>query len=116
MTYFLLAKEFTSSQHSTMKLGATIFAFLAGPGIVASSPENNPKLTCVSYDADLTSEGCYVDSGSPRTLTGTGGNFDANTPQACGDYCGRLGYKYAGVEYSRLVKYNSELNQSDLMI
>ncbi|KIY43224.1 copper radical oxidase [Fistulina hepatica ATCC 64428] len=56
----------------------------------------------VDLPGNWTSEGCYTDSTTARTLTGSSySSTDNMTVENCIDYCDTQDYIYAGVEYSQ---------------
>jgi beta-D-xylosidase 4 len=51
------------------------------------------------YHAKIKNLGCWTDS-TTRTLSGKSSSSALNSPQYCADYCGNMGFKYSGVEYT----------------
>jgi hypothetical protein len=50
--------------------------------------------------AGWTSQGCYLDTGNPRTLNAASFAGNTVTEESCVTFCNGKGYIYAGVEYS----------------
>ncbi|KAH7304755.1 glycosyl hydrolase family 3 N terminal domain-containing protein [Stachybotrys elegans] len=54
-----------------------------------------------SFAANLSYIGCYTDTSRDRALADSFVLIRENSVDVCSDLCGRLGYKYAGVEFGR---------------
>lgn len=97
------------SQYFRMKLTlVTSLCLVARAPVVAASAlsgsaalEKRACLPALNYTVEIEYVGCYTDPTTPRTLTGASFTLSSNSPENCGFLCGRAGYSYAGVEYTR---------------
>lgn len=92
-----------------MKLAPVTSLCLVAQSLVAAASallesaelEKRACLPALNYTVEIEYVGCYTDPTTPRTLTGASFTLSSNSPENCGFLCGRAGYSYAGVEYTR---------------
>ncbi|WVQ80186.1 hypothetical protein IAT38_002291 [Cryptococcus sp. DSM 104549] len=93
--------------------GAGLELWKAAPS-TTNSPPTRARHVARAAVTTGTYLGCYKDSGSSRTLSGSHTSTSSNTPSSCASYCSGLGYKYGGTEYGAECWCGNSLDTSRL--
>ncbi|KAI9055302.1 hypothetical protein LZ554_000262 [Drepanopeziza brunnea f. sp. 'monogermtubi'] len=79
----------------------TLFSGASASGLYPVKRTQGPAQPSCTDFTPFKYAGCFVDSGSPRTLLYTGPRNPNQTVQACVAFCKGNDYQYAGLEYGK---------------